>query len=73
MDLRIALSPVLLSCPNMRRMQYIRRTAVHVTSAGTTIAAHRSATATMSRYKDRSDPATVSANILIQKRKDQPE
>jgi hypothetical protein len=48
MDLRIALSPVLLSCLNMRRTPLNRRKAVHVTSAGTTIAAHRSATATKS-------------------------
>jgi hypothetical protein len=73
MDLRIALSPVLLSCPNMRRMQYIRRTAEHVTSAGTTIAAHRSATGTKSSYKDRCETSTVSVNMLIQQRKDQPE
>jgi hypothetical protein len=36
----------MLSCLNMRRTQHIRRAAVHVTVAGTTIAAHRSATAT---------------------------
>jgi hypothetical protein len=70
MDLRIALSPVLLSCWNMRRTPHDRREAVHVTSAGTTIAAHRSATATKTRYRHFSACATTAAKPLIAKRKE---
>jgi hypothetical protein len=46
MDLRIALSPVLLSCRNMH-IATLPPATVHVTGAGTTIPAHRSAAATM--------------------------
>jgi hypothetical protein len=73
MELRIALSPVVLSCRNMRRTRFDRRRAVHVTSAGTTIAAHRSATATKTGYNHRFAYAMTLFKLLIAKRKVEPE
>jgi hypothetical protein len=73
MEIRIALSPVVLSCLNMRRMQLDRRAAVHVTVAGTTIAAHRSATATKTRRRQCFYASTILFKPLIMQRKVQPE
>jgi hypothetical protein len=54
----------MLSCLNMRRTQHDRRAAVHVTSAGTTMAAHRSAAATMMGRENRFECAMYLAKRL---------